>query len=102
MQPSVAARDICTAIQQQRLIRFEYAGLERVVEPYVCGYDRHGSELFTGWQVAGHTRSDASLRWRTYRIDRIGRMELLGQIAPPKRHGYSEQDARYDIVLASR
>jgi hypothetical protein len=42
------------------------------------------------------------LRAGTYRIDRIGRMELLGQIAPPKRHGYSEQDARYDIVLASR
>lgn len=84
------------------VVRFRYSGLERTVEPYVCGFDGQEQELVTAWQVAGESRSSPELGWRTYRVDMIDELEILPLSQCSPRPDFNRDDARYAGLYATR
>lgn len=89
---------LCRAIRERRLVRFEYAGRPRVVEPYLCGRDRHGHDLLTAWQAEGASSSGPPIGWRTYRVDQISGLVVLSQTFTDVRGGFVATDERMPVV----
>lgn len=54
---SAPAERICRAIRDKRLLRFDYNGQPRVVEPYCYGLSTHDAEVLRAIQVGGASRS---------------------------------------------
>jgi hypothetical protein len=54
---------ICEAIHARRRARVLYRGHERIVEPYVLSETAPGSLVLHGWQIAGHSESNADGHW---------------------------------------
>jgi hypothetical protein len=57
---------ICDAIEKRRLIRFEYDGLTRTLEPHAHGFNSNRREFVRGFQVAGESHSGDALGWRFF------------------------------------
>lgn len=62
---------LCAAIAARRLVRFEYAGGLRTVEPHAHGWSDADDELLSGYLTFGFSASGDVPGWRTFRVDRI-------------------------------
>ena len=89
---------LCDAIRAQRLIRFVYAGYERVVEPYTYGVTRSGREMLMGWLVGGWSSSDPTPGWRTFYVDEMHDVAATAEAFSGPRTGYRGGGRRYDRV----
>jgi hypothetical protein len=89
---------ICDAIEARRLIRFDYNGLSRTVEPYAHGFNSKRSEVIRGFQVAGDSHSRAATGWRFFIVADISGLTVLGDEFRVERPGHDEA-ARALIVL---
>jgi predicted DNA-binding transcriptional regulator YafY len=77
--------DICEAIQNRRVLRFDYDGGERTVEPYVLGTTRAGVELLRAYQTSGFSQSGQSQGWKLFRTSEIGDIRLAGDTFQSRR-----------------
>jgi predicted DNA-binding transcriptional regulator YafY len=66
---------IRSAIQNKQLIRFEYKGKERIVEPHDYGVQNGIVRLF-GWQLGGHS-SGRIPGWRIFDVEGIANCNVL-------------------------
>lgn len=89
---------VCGAVGLRRRVRFNYGGRDRVVEPYLCGRDRHGNDLLTAWQVEGASSSGPPQGWRTYRLDQVFDLEVLGDRFGSPRPGFVSTDDRMSFI----
>jgi hypothetical protein len=92
-----AVPQICTAIEQTRMIRLIYHGKERVVEPHDHGV-LNGSVQLLGYQVAG-----ASTRrlpnWLLMKTDEIVNLKLLDQTFPGGRPTSTGNHIKWDKLF---
>lgn len=92
-----AVPQICTAIEQTRMIRLSYHGQERVVEPHDHGV-LNGSVQLLGYQVAG-----ASTRrlpnWLLMKTDEIVNLKLLDQTFPGGRPTSTGNHIKWDKLF---
>jgi hypothetical protein len=65
------------AVQQRRLVRFDYDGQPRLIQPRALSRNARGKWLIEGCQVAGYSKSRSPLPWRSYFVDRIDNLEVL-------------------------
>jgi hypothetical protein len=88
---------ICTAIEQTRMIRLSYHGKERIVEPHDHGV-LNGSVQLLGYQVAG-----ASARrlpnWLLMKTDEIVNLKLLDQTFPGGRPTSTGNHIKWDKLF---
>src|SRR3569623_186175 len=63
--------DIRAAIENRQLLRFNYRGHERTVEPHIYGIDGIGHYALSGYQVGGGSESGQSVGWKLFRVDDI-------------------------------
>jgi hypothetical protein len=63
---SNAAAVIEAAIAGKRLLRFEYGGCQREVEPHTYGTDRYSQRSLCGYQRRGGSQSGAEAGWKTF------------------------------------
>jgi hypothetical protein len=55
---------ICQAIRERRRLQFNYRGIERVVDPYVHGWDADGHEKLRAIQIrGGGSKVDSGKLW---------------------------------------
>ena len=58
-------RQICDAIENKRLLAFNYDGLPREIEPHAHGISSKGNEVVRGYQTDGQS-SSGPLGWRLW------------------------------------
>jgi len=87
---------IIEAIRSQRLLRFDYKGQPRVVEPHTYGRDRWQREVRCAFQVDG----GSSNGWRSFVVGETSgmRIETAGFAQP--RPEYRRDDGAFVEILA--
>ncbi|WP_439027701.1 WYL domain-containing protein [Haloarchaeobius sp. DT45] len=69
--------DVCAAIQANRVLEFEYGGVERQVEPLSHGVNRFDGELLYGYQRTGSDGAeDVDEGWRMFEVSKIGDLRV--------------------------
>lgn len=63
---SDAAAVIEAAIAGKRLLRFEYRGYQREVEPHTYGVDRFSQRSLCAYQRRGGSLTGATTGWKTF------------------------------------
>ena len=60
------AERLVMAILDHRLVRFQYQGLERTVEPHLLGLHEAGEPMLVAYQTDGSSQSGQLPGWRTF------------------------------------
>src|SRR6185437_7755985 len=89
---------LCDAIRERRLVRFVYAGYERIVEPYTYGTTREGRELLMGWLARGWSSSVTAPGWRTFHVDEMHDVAATAESFAGWRAGYRGGGRRFANV----
>jgi predicted DNA-binding transcriptional regulator YafY len=75
---------LCRAIATRRVLRFEYDGGLRTVEPHAHGFAADGAELLSGYQTFGVSASGDLPGWRTFRLDQIATLRVTDDPFTPR------------------
>ena len=89
---------ICEAIRGKNLLRFNYQGNDRIVEPHLLGQDRSGNEILSAYLVGGFSRSADSRRWRRYFVKQMRSLTKLEEQFDHPRAGYNSSDPSVVII----
>jgi hypothetical protein len=81
---------ICDSIEARRLIRFDYNGLSRTVEPHAHGFNSKRNEVVRGFQVARESRSDDAAGWRFFIVAEMSNLAVLAKTFRVERAGHNE------------
>jgi len=82
---------ICDAIRLRRVVRFQYHGGVREVEPYVYGRNASGSELLRAYQLRGASRSGET-GWKMFHVEDISQLSVTFEPFEAPRAGYTPGD----------
>jgi hypothetical protein len=80
------------ATLEHRVLRFNYAGHPRTVEPQLVGLHENGEPLLVAFQTGGTSGTGAVPGWRTFRTSDMDAVEVGEESFP---------GLRLDFVLAS-
>ena len=86
-----------TAIENKRLIRFDYRGKKRVAEPHDYGLQNGIVRLFC-WQLGGNS-NERIPGWRLIDVEGMERCEILDRVFERSREVPSGQHHRWDEVF---
>ena len=90
---------ILTAIHGRRLLRFNYHGKERIVEPQDYGIQKGIAYLFT-FQTAGESSSSRLPDWRKFAVLSMSNLELMHETFPGSRAVPSQKHQEWDVLFA--
>ena len=90
---------IIQAVQNQQLLRFQYDGGERVVEPHCYGQTTKGNEAIRAFQVRGYS-STGTLGWRIFKLTKATSMEVLDEVFDNPRSDYKRGDEGMSVIYA--
>jgi len=94
-------QQIIDAIQNKRMIEFEYGRYHRIAEPHVYGLSRGVDQLLV-YQVAGGSSSGGLPEWRRVDVPRVVGLVVLDKTFPGARPNpsgkHSDWDKTYAIV----
>lgn len=82
-------QSIITAIQHKYVLRINYGGGDRIIEPHCYGVSREGKELLRAYQVEGFSQSGKPTEWKLFRVDEIKSMQSTGNTFLVPRPGYN-------------
>lgn len=54
------------AIQRQRVLKVNYGGYDRLIEPHALGTTAGGHAALLAWQIEGGSKSDPPTGWRLF------------------------------------
>lgn len=86
-----------SAIEQKRVIQFNYKGKPRIVEPHDYGVHNGSIKLF-GYQVAGLS-SEPLPNWRWVLVNSISDLTVLDCTFPGRRPSASGKHHRWDQIF---
>ena len=87
-----------SAIAQRRLIRFDYQGRERIVEPHDYGV-KGGAASLLAFQVDGASSSSLP-GWRMFRVPQLRGLVLLPDTFPGSRGAEHREHYAWDVLFA--
>ncbi len=91
---------ICEAIKNRKVIKFNYEGYDRIVEPHTYGIHKNtGNEVLCAYQVGGYSSSGKEPFWRLYVVDKISNLQVTDEIFSEPRPGYKKGDSRIPIIF---
>ncbi|UPG86232.1 WYL domain-containing protein [Luteibacter aegosomatis] len=90
---------VCQAIDEMRLLLVEYGGRQRLVQPHVYGDDTHGDRLLSAYQVDGGSASGKSEGWKSFRMDRVGAIEITDERFPAPRPEFQRNDGAFVRIV---
>ena len=91
--------DIRAAIENKQLLRFNYRGHERTVEPHIYGIDGKGHYALSGYQVGGGSESGRSVGWKLFHVDEISEGKILSKGFRRPRPDYNRGDRAFAVVI---
>jgi hypothetical protein len=83
---------VVRATLEHRVLRFNYAGHPRTVEPQLVGIHENGEPLLVAFQTGGTSSTGAVPGWRTFRTSELDGVEIGDETFP---------GLRLDFELAS-
>jgi hypothetical protein len=93
-------QSICEAIKSKKIVKFNYEGHERVVEPHAYGIHKDtGNEVLCAYQVGGYSSSGKSPYWRLYDVSKMTNISITGEHFDHLRPGYKMNDSRMSIIF---
>ena len=90
---------ICQAIDEQKVISFQYDRLPRTVEPHKVGRTTAGNIVLSGYQIAGRSHSNEVPYWRLYKLRKIRDLEVDQERFDGPRPRYSKTDDRMTQIF---
>lgn len=94
-------RIITEAIENYKLIEFNYKDEIRVVEPYTFGVSSTGKDVLSAYQVEGGSTSSDDLGWRLFSIGKIENIKISDTSFQPTRDGYNPDDSRMKNIYVT-
>ena len=83
--PKPAAEELLRqALAGRCVVRFNYHGYSRRVEPHALGRVTGGRLALLGWQVSGGSASEPPPGWRTFALAEIEALEILRAVFRPR------------------
>jgi hypothetical protein len=98
---SATAEQICTAIQDKRLLMFDYNGQSRVVEPYCLGLSTQDAELLRAIQVAGASHSRRFGFGKLWTLEQMKAVRVAEQTFVPDDPNYNPNDSAMKLVICN-
>jgi hypothetical protein len=92
---------IVDAIRGSRLLRVNYKGDTRVVEPFCYGVNKLGHEVLRAFQVEGVSNSGQSFGWKMFTVDDISSAEILERTFLQARPQYNPNDKDMMRIIAA-
>jgi predicted DNA-binding transcriptional regulator YafY len=92
-------RLIRQAIREKRLLRFLYAGKERIVEPHDYGV-QNGKVRLLSYQIGGESNSGTLPAWRWIDVDRLSDIHVEERRFKGSRGPDSTQHHKWDQLYA--
>ena len=93
---SAATILIIEAIRSKRLLRFDYKGRSRLVEPHTYGRDRWKREMLCGFQLEGGNGDG----WRTFVLGEASGLRIATETFAQPRPEYRRDDGAFMEILA--
>jgi len=90
--------EICSAIEDLKLISFSYRGYSRVVEPHTYGEDKKGHSALRAFQVQGGSKSARVPDWKIFRGDDMNGVTVLQETFAGPRDGYRKGDPLFSTI----
>ena len=81
------------AIENKRMIEFNYKDEVRVVEPYAYGVSSKNNDILRGYQVEGGSSSSSDLGWRLFTVDKIENIIITDIEFEAIQDGYNPNDS---------
>mgnify|MGYP006431148283 CR=1 FL=1 len=84
---------LCQAIENRRVVTFQYHWHFREVEPYYLGTHQEEQELMVRtFQIGGESESGGLPDWRLFRLGRITDLSVTDESFEPRRTQYEPND----------
>jgi hypothetical protein len=80
---------ICDAIKGKNLLKFNYKGKMRLIEPYQLAYNKEHRLVLSAYWIGGYSKSGNTLnRWRSYLVNQMVSVFVMEQNFSGSRPGY--------------
>jgi hypothetical protein len=89
---------IAEAIASRSLLRLEYNGSTRIIEPHIYGLDTRGHPALSAYQVTGGSLSGENHGWKTFDIRKIHGLQLLESHFRQPRPEYNASDPKFRTI----
>lgn len=86
--------EICTAINDRKLLSFDYENLNRVVEPFTLGKTGKDNDVLSAYQVSGEAHRSTVPCWGLFNLNKISNLEVLSENFSANREKYRRDDSR--------
>lgn len=84
---------ICDAINNRRVVEFDYDGHHRVVQPAAAGpHATTGNPVLRGYQVGGTGKTRTVPFWDLFLLDKIHNLVVLDEMFEADPPGYQKGD----------
>ena len=83
---------LCSAILARQVVRLDYNGGTRTVEPFAYGSTEAGNEVLRAFQTGGHSVSGQSVGWKLFRVDAIENLLVTAEHFAGARTEYNPDD----------
>jgi hypothetical protein len=95
-------KQICSAIELNKVIKFYYNGGIRLVEPFCCGIHKTtGSKVLRGYQIGGYSESGEIEGWKLFLIDDMSALIITDNIFNISRPNYNPIDKAMSTIYSS-
>lgn len=88
------------AIENQKVIHFDYNGYSRRVEPHHYGLLNQFKQLH-GYQIGNGSKSGKVPQWRNFRLERIRNISIDHATAFARRNDHNPLNSHYSKILKS-
>lgn len=91
---------IIKAIQDRRILIFNYRGSPREVEPHAYGVNTVGHEALSCFQVAGSSSTGTPRDWKTLLVSEMSLLTMTDQTFPGPRPDYVRDSKMFTRIYA--
>jgi predicted DNA-binding transcriptional regulator YafY len=91
---------IIQAIENRKLMEFNYDGNFRIVEPHTVGVSKTGKEMLSAFQTGGDSNRGNVPCWGQFSVSKIEKLQVLDDSFSGTRSGYTRGDSRMNEIYA--
>jgi len=70
---------VCEAIEQRKIIEFQYDNRFRVVEPYCVGESSRGNVVLRAYQIEGESSSGNPIGWKLFDLSKLSNLTITSR-----------------------
>jgi hypothetical protein len=91
---------IKNAVETKTILKFNYDGEPRIVEPHACGVSTAGNEVMRCYQTAGGSVSGTVPGWHLMKFSKIENLITTDSHFDSPRSGYKKGDKGMTLIYA--